>query len=249
MNGRPEINDVELHAYLDGALDAAHCGAVEAALQRDPALSARLAAFRADKETLQKLYGPLADKPIPDHWRALAEGRPVRSRIGWRRAVAAAGLLLAAFAAFEYRAARQEPQTGEIVEAAIAARQGANGQTLPVSGDAAASHYDAMLSAAVAMPVKTPVLEKLGYRLTTIRLYPAAPGGSAAELLYRDKADRLFTLYLRRSNGDARFDQFERNGLRICIWQDDQLGMVMTGNVSTAAMQRLASLAYTGLTS
>ena len=58
----------------------------------------------------------------------------------------------------------------------------------------------------------------------------------------------MFTLYLRRSDGTARFDQFERAGLRVCVWQDEQLGMVMAGNVSTAAMQRLASLAYTGLT-
>jgi anti-sigma factor RsiW len=98
------------------------------------------------------------------------------------------------------------------------------------------------------MQVKVPSLAKMGYRLAAIRLYPHAAGGSAAELLYRDKQDRLFTLYLRRSDGAARFDQFERAGLRVCIWQDDQLGMVMAGDVSTAAMQRLASLAYTGLT-
>ena len=79
-------------------------------------------------------------------------------------------------------------------------------------------------------------------------MYPHAPGGSAAELLYRDRQDRLFTLYVRRSDGSARFDQFKRAGLRVCVWQDDQLGMVMAGDVSTAAMQRLASLAYTGLT-
>jgi len=54
---------------------------------------------------------------------------------------------------------------------------------------------------------------------------------------------------LRHSDGTARFDQFERAGLRVCIWQDEELSMVMAGDVSTAAMQRLASLAYAGLTS
>jgi anti-sigma factor RsiW len=84
----------------------------------------------------------------------------------------------------------------------------------------------------------------MGYRLTALHLY----AGAAAELVYRDGAGRLFTLYVRHSDGAARFDQFERSGLRVCVWQDDQLGMVMAGNVSTASMQRLASLAYTGLT-
>ena len=104
------------------------------------------------------------------------------------------------------------------------------------------------VSSAVALHVKVPDLEKMGYRLTAIHLYPGAPGGSAAELLYRDQQNRLFTLYLRHSDGTARFDQFERDGLRVCVWQDEELSTVMAGNVSTAAMQRLASLAYTGLT-
>jgi anti-sigma factor RsiW len=67
-------------------------------------------------------------------------------------------------------------------------------------------------------------------------------------LFYRDRTGRLFTLYLRHSDGMVRFDQFMRDGLRICVWQDEEVGTVMAGNVSTADMQRLASLAYTGLT-
>jgi anti-sigma factor RsiW len=87
----------------------------------------------------------------------------------------------------------------------------------------------------------------LGYQLVQIRLYGASNKG-AAELSYRDRENRLFTLYLRHSDGSVRFDQFKRDDLRICVWQDEELGTVMAGNVSTAAMQRLASLAYTGLT-
>jgi hypothetical protein len=87
------------------------------------------------------------------------------------------------------------------------------------------------------------VAEQLGSRQDLLRLER-----EMAERQNRDGGNRLFTLYLHRSNGVARFDQFERNGLRVCVWQDEELGTVMAGNVSTAAMQRLASLAYTGLT-
>jgi len=134
----------------------------------------------------------------------------------------------------------------EIVAAALTVREGSEGKTIDVSGDG--SQYSDVVSTAIAERVKIPDLGKMGYRLSTIHLYPKAPGGSAAELLYRDQANRLFTLYLRHSDGTARFDQFERAGLRVCVWQDDELGMVMAGNLSTAAMQRLASLAYSGLT-
>lgn len=250
MNDKTQIRDADLHAYLDGALDAEQAYRVEAAIQQDPALTARVAGFRADKDLLKKIYGPIASRPVPEAWLALAQSRQARPTMFWRRAGAIAAILLVAVAAtLGYRMLPSPGRSGEIVQAAIDARQNPGGETFAIADSAAAPNYDGMVSAAVAMHVKIPDLGKLGYRLAAIRLYKDAPGGSAAELLYRDNADRLFSLYLRRSDGAARFDQFERAGLRVCIWQDDQLGMVMAGNVSTAAMQRLASLAYTGLTS
>jgi anti-sigma factor RsiW len=161
-------------------------------------------------------------------------------------AIAAVLLVALALAPFAYRAL-QPARPNEIVAAALAVRQSPAEKTIVVN-DNNVARYDGTLSAVITQHVKVPDLAKMGYRLTDIRLYPNAAGGGAAELVYRDQGKRLFTLYLRRSDGSARFDQFERAGLRVCIWQDDQLGMVMVGNVSTASMQRLASLAYTGLT-
>jgi anti-sigma factor RsiW len=249
MSADRDMRETDLHAYLDGALDPDRAEAVEAALRTDSALTAHLAAYRADKDLLKKVYGPLADRPVPEHLLALAQGRPARRATPWRRlAVLAATVMIAVGAAIGTALWRGQGPSGEIVEAAIAARQNAGEQSFTVSDSRPRPAYDRAISTAVSMQVKVPSLAKMGYRLAAIRLYPHAAGGSAAELLYRDKQDRLFTLYLRRSDGAARFDQFERAGLRVCIWQDDQLGMVMAGNVSTAAMQRLASLAYTGLT-
>jgi hypothetical protein len=82
-----------------------------------------------------------------------------------------------------------------------------------------------------------------------LRVYGNAPAGKGVELLYRHKDNRVFALYLRRPSGAPRFDQYKQGKLRVCIWQDDVLGAVMTGEMSAAEMQRLASLAYTGLES
>lgn len=250
MTGKFEINDADLHAYVDGALDAQQADRVEAGLRLNPHLMARVADFRADKEMLKKIYAPIAGQPVPEHWLALVHTHKARPAMAWRQTGAIAAMLLVAVGvALSYRLWSAPARSGEIVQAAIDARQDTSGQSFRVTDRATSANYDAMISNAVAMHVKAPDLGKLGYYLIELRLYPHAPGGSAAELLYRDHANRLFTLYLRRSNGAARFDQFEQAGLRVCIWQDDQLGMVMAGDVSTAAMQRLASLAYTGLTS
>ncbi len=248
MSNDKEISESELHAYIDGALDRDRADTVAARLAADPALAHRVAGFKADMAMLKKVYGPLADRPVRDEWLALAQNsRPAAIAYSWRLAGAIAAVLLVALvlAPFAYRQLAPG-QPSEIVTAALSARAAPAEKTINVAGDA--GQYDAAISGAVAEKVKVPDLGKMGYRLSVIRLYPDAPGGRAAELVYRSRDSRLFTLYLRRSDGTARFDQFERQGLRVCVWQDDQLGMVMAGNVSTAAMQRLASLAYTGLT-
>jgi anti-sigma factor RsiW len=246
MSERVDISESELHAYVDGALDADRARAVTRSLAHDPALAKRVAAFRADMVMLKQVYAPMTDRPVPGKWLALAQ-KPRPARPSWRLVGAIAAVLLLALALlpFVYRALAPAP-SGEIVSMALAARQDPAGTVIPVTGTPT-GRYDGTLSAAISQHVKVPDLTQMGYRLTGIRLYPDAPGGGAAELAYHGRDDRLFTLYLRRSDGSARFDQFERAGLRVCIWQDDQLSVVMAGNVTTAAMQRLVSLTYTRL--
>jgi anti-sigma factor RsiW len=99
------------------------------------------------------------------------------------------------------------------------------------------------------MHVSAPDLQRMGYNLVGLRVYGHAPAGKGVELLYRHKDNRVFALYLRHPSGAPRFDQYKQGKLRVCIWQDDVLGAVMTGEMSAAEMQRLASLAYTGLES
>lgn len=248
MSNSMNVEESELHGYIDGALDVQRTKTVAAELAADPALAHRVAEFKADMAMLKKVYGPLAEEPVPREWLRMAEDSKINVRgRSWRLAGAIAAVLLVALtlAPFVYRQLAPS-QSSEIVSAALSARQAPAAKTLNVAGNI--DQYDAAVSAAVAEKVKVPNLGKMGYQLSAIRLYPDAPGGRAVELIYRSQDDRLFTLYLRRSDGTARFDQFERQGLRVCVWQDDQLGMVMAGNVTTAAMQRLASLAYTGLT-
>jgi anti-sigma factor RsiW len=248
MTGSTNIRDEDLHAFLDGALDAAQARVVAAAIEADPALAARLAGFRADKAMLKKAYGAVADRPVPDHWLALARSVRPQPQRTWRMVGSIAALVLVALVGVTaYRALQTNPPAGDIVQTALAVRQNGSGQTIVVADAGTASQYNATISAILSEQVKTPNLGRMGYHLTAIQIDSKAPGGGAVELQYRNRRNRLFTLYLHRSDGNARFDQFEKSGLRICIWQDDRVSMVMAGDVSTAAMQRLASLAYTGL--
>lgn len=244
MSGISEFGDLELHAFIDGELDAARSAAIATRIDADPALARRVAAFRADKEMLKRIYAQVADRSVPVEWVARARAEQKQPVISWRMMGSiAAVLLIAVVGAFAYLNL-QPAAKDEVVYAALEARNQSLQieKSITVAANKSPSSYNAVLSAAIAMKVRAPDLKRLGYRLAGINLYDGA-----AELLYRDNQNRLFTLYLRRSNGTPRFDQFARDGLRVCVWEDEELSTVMTGNVSTAAMQRLASLAYTDL--
>ena len=250
MSGKAGIDEIELNAFIDGELDAARLRSVQEAIDDDRVLAERVAAIRSDKLRVRQIYGPLTDRDIPAEWVRLARrGQgPFQRRMTYPMAALAAALVLLITASgYLIYDARTSPQD-QIVQTALDAR-GAESVPVKVIGVSAGGirQYNAVLAAAVGLDVKVPDLAALGYQLVQIRLYRIS-GAGAAELSYRDRENRLFTLYLHHSDGNVRFDQFTRDGLRICVWQDEDLSTVMAGNVTTAAMQRLASLAYTGLT-
>ncbi len=253
MTGRVEIREEDLHAFIDDQLDEGRSAAIEEAVRSDARLSERVASFRADKARLAGIYDALLDRPLPAEWLALIH-RPRRSRFASYlkplAAIAAAlVLLLAATLAYRQTFAVREDT---IVTEALAAQSDATAprQTLAIGGAASAHAADAVMTTALAMPVRAPDLGKMGYTLSRLQVYDGVPGGKAVELLYRRGADpRAFALYVRHSSGAVRFDQFKRDRQRVCIWQDDVIGTVMTGRMSAPEMQRLASLAYTGLES
>jgi anti-sigma factor RsiW len=241
MSDPRPLDDADLHAYVDGALDADRVRAVEDVLAQNAGLAARVADYRTDKSALKNLYGSLDAEPLPSAWAAMIEAKP--RNVPTRRilAVIAAAMVVFVAGSSVYLRLSTPAETG-IVTSALSARNDVIEpvEVLPAATDA--GHYNAALRAVVGAGVKVPVLDRLGYRFDGLRTYKGA-----AEVLYRNGEGRVFSLYLRRSEGQVRFDQFERDGLRVCIWQDDQISMVMAGNISAAIMQRLASLAYMDL--
>lgn len=246
MNPVPDFSDLDIHAYVDGEMDAGRARAIGEAASRDAALAARIGNYRADKALLKGSYSPLADEPLPQAWLALINGRtvPARTRHSWRSSARMAGaiaaMLLVVGGGLGFYSASTRQPAGDVVAAALEARDQAG---VAVAGLGDARRYDGTLGRIVNANIKVPDLERMGYRVDKLVFYDRA-----AEVQYRDRQNNLFTLYLRASDGKTRFDQFEQKGLRICVWQDDRISTVMAGAMSAAEMQRLASLAYLGLT-
>ena len=246
MTERPLITDEELHAYIDGELDPLRAADVAVLIQYRPELQARVAAFRADKALLTQAYGPLIDQPIPARWQAMIDARRMGSRpvLSRRMMFAAAASAAVAFAGWStYTRLRNDADDRIIAEALSARGDAVTGAT---GAPERRENADRTLKTALGLQIKTPDMAKLGFELTTVRVYAGVPGGNAVRLDYRDPQQRMFTVYLRHTTEGERFDMLKRDSVRICVWQDEVLSAVMLAEVSAGEMLRLASLAYDG---
>jgi anti-sigma factor RsiW len=235
------IADEELHAFIDGELPPDRAAVLQAALAAEPALAARVAAYRADKSALRALFGPVAERPLPAAWctriaRHTAPGRPSRLRMG-----IAAGIVLALLGS---GGALLLHGRDTVLAEAEAAHDGAlPARRVIATGALAQGGADATLQATLGLPVRAPDLRKFGYRLVAVDVYR----GPAAGLIYRNAQSVDLTIFVRKSAGDARFEMLRRGKLSVCIWQDEVVSAVMTGNMSAGEMMRVASAAYSSL--
>ena len=250
MTDQTPITEADLHAYIDGELPPDRAAAVGTALAADPAAAARMAAFAADKAALAAAFRPIAAEPVPAAWiarieQAAAAAVPPRRRTpprtGWIMALAAC-LVMAIGAGALLRLSA--PPTDPILAQAEAARLARVAPLTMLAGAplADASSRDALLTSAVGLKLHAPDLAKLGWHLAELDTYQAA-----ASLRYRSNDGRALTLYVRRSSGTPRFDLLRNGALRTCIWQDEVVGAVMTGEMSAGQMMRVASAAYVAL--
>jgi anti-sigma factor RsiW len=236
------IAEAELHAFMDGELPPGRAAEVQAALAAEPALAARLAAYRADQLRLRELFGPIAERPLPQAWLTRIAGHSAKRPVpGIRRMAIAAALVLGLVGG---AVTLLRHGSDSILAEAAAARDGTLAPTSIVTGsNLAQPGADRMLKAALGLNVRPPDLAKFGYHLVLVDFYR----GPAAGLVYRNAQATELTIYVRKSKGDARFDLLRRGKLRVCIWQDDVVSAVMTGDMPAGEMMRVASAAYSSL--
>ncbi len=234
MTGFDSLPEEDLHAFIDGELDAARARAVAERIAADPALAEKVAAYRADKAMIASHYGPLISRPVPLAMERAVRRRPVR--VNFRQLAMAASVLIAVVAAFGYRALLPG---GGAIDSAVAVHGGrVVGQV--IAADAA------RISETLGLTLKLPDLSVAGYTLAEVAVVPGGRG-KAVKIAYRSAAGEPFTLYLENSSGREQFEITKRGDVLVCLWQDDVLSTVMVGKMPAAEMLRVASLAYNGL--
>ncbi len=241
----PEIDDLTLHAWLDGELPPERRAQVEAWLQQHPEDAARVRLWAADAEALRARFAGALDEPVPPALLQAVSSRPkggARFEPGWQRwaagvAVFALGGLLGAGvmwrlqggAAPAARLAAAEPAW--VRRAAVAHAVYTPEVRHPVEVKAQEEHLSRWLTRRLNVPVKLFDLRAQGFELVGGRLLPDAAGPSA-QLMYQQVGSAAagasgagakpvrVTVYLRKPEADtpAAFRYEQQGALGLFYW-------------------------------
>jgi anti-sigma factor RsiW len=134
------------------------------------------------------------------------------------------------------------------IEQALVARENARTPSRELDGRdlANVAAVDQAMSAMLGNPVRAPDLERAGFKLVSAEIY-GDMRSDAVQLRYEDSGRRLLTVFLRPPAGPDAFEVTQRGSVRICVWQNADVTAVMTGEMSTPELLRLASLTYSSL--
>ena len=247
------IDEHELHLYVDEHLGEERRRAVEALLCNHPEVAARINDYRHQNELMRQLFNPAGDAPPTDEQERLL--RVLGQRLGrgrmaalWRPASAAAAALF------------------------LAATQGADGteyyderttimpEPMPSFADTAArvhsfyaggvgTELGPLLDKRLGAPLRLPDLTQKGFSLVGGRLLPAVEG-AAAQLLYRDQAGRLVSVFLGpadKTRLTATQAPERKNDLSLYAWLDGPIGVAVVGGLSGDELRGIAEAAQRSL--
>ncbi len=249
MTERPDqVNEADLHAYVDGQLDAARRAAVESYLAASPAEAERVQAYQELNESLRSLYEPQLQEPVPaELMRAGGARRPAYLA---RVAASTAWVLLGGIAGWLLHSAEPPAQSfaRALVKDAVFAHVVYTPEVRhPV--EVAAEHEQHLvqwLSRRLGAPVRAPHLNSLGYELVGGRLLPAE-GTPAAQFMYQNAQGTRLTLYLRTGAVQNRATLFEfsrQNNVSVFYWIDGPLGYALSGELEKGELLRIATAIY-----
>jgi len=254
------IGEAELHADLDGELEAERCAAVQAFLAAHPEEAARARSYRQHAAMIGRVYGPLLDRPVPASMAPVsapaAPRRPPRWR--WLAASAAAAVLLLAGGAgsgwwlhdqLRPISAQARSFVADAIDAhlvyAVEVRH-------PVEvGANQEAHLLTWLSRRLGLSVSAPDLNAQGFELIGGRLLPAGTDAAAAQLMYQDASGRRLTLYCRATTepGETAFRIVHRGKLTALYWREEGTAWALAGELPRDELLRLGHLAYQALNS
>jgi len=240
------VSEEDLHAYVDGRLDAERRDAVDRYLRNHPDVAANITTDISQRTALREAFGAYAASPTPPHLNLnrLVEERLRRRRASWRVAAgmvlafgvgAGGGLWLGSQPLTGIGALAQEAATSYTVYAADVHR--------PV--EIRADQRNVMtrwLSNRLNRQVAPPDLAAAGYELLGGRLV-ASPHGAAALFVYENANHKRLIIYVRpiaEPGETTTIKAVDVNDLDGCAWIEQGIGYTLIAKEDYAHILELS---------
>jgi anti-sigma factor RsiW len=257
-------DEAELHAYVDGQLDAARSAQVEARLAGDEDAARRVREWMEQRAALRGLHRELLDEPVPQHLLLAAQHLDRRSsRVAqWQRWGGMAAALLLAFGLgwgshvqWQTRVAEitSSPNVNAFARQAVVAHAVFSPEVRhPVEVDASQQqHLVQWLSKRLNRPLKLPNLAASGgYELVGGRLLSGG-NGPRAQFMYQNTAGERVTLYVGavdvgggKGMSETAFRFTSENGVSSFYWVDQGYGYALSGKLPRQGLLTLAEAVY-----
>ena len=248
MTGERPISEDDLHAYVDGVLEAARRAAVERHLADNPQTAVRIAGWQQANEALRRAVGWKAEEPVPAELNVarIAASRINRQWTPWRMA-ASILVALAVGAGSGWMAHSPNAASGVesvAMEAAMAQRVFAQDPMHPV--EISANERDKLVqwvSLRLGRPVVPPDLSKSGYRLLGGRVM-ATEHGAGSMFLYESRDGARVTLFVRpmeRIDQNAGMQPVEMQHTSGFAWAKNGLGFSLVASNPIEGLHQLAN--------
>lgn len=252
MSAGLPLNDDDLNAYADNQLSPARAAEVAAALEREPALAARVAEIRRQNALLRDAFDPWLSEPLPRGLVAAATPSTLRRsrRWMWPAFAAAAsltiGLGLGWFGRGEMLQFTGTPVTFQR-QAALTHALYAADVNRPV--EIWANEEQRMvtwLSKRLGFPLHAPDLTSVGFTLVGGRLV-AGNERPGALLMYENADRQRISLFLRppgEHSHETAFRYAQEDGVSVFYWIDDTCGYAVSGRIDRGQLLAISRVIF-----
>ncbi|MGH8849356.1 MAG: anti-sigma factor family protein [Casimicrobiaceae bacterium] len=255
MSANQPWPDDDVHAYADGKLPEERRAKLAAALEREPALAARVAAIRRQNADLRDALDPWLAEPLPRE--LIAAAQPPRStqllprlRWAWPALASAATLIIGVGLGWMGRGEMlllEGTPTTFPRQAALTHALYATDANRPV--EIWANEEDRLvrwLSKRLNFPVHAPDLHAVGYDLVGGRLV-AGNEKPGALFMYENADKQRISLLVRKDNehtSEAAFRYALEDGVGVFYWIDDACGYALSGRLDKGQLLAIARVVY-----
>lgn len=236
------IGEIDLHAYVDGQLDAARRAEVDAYLAACPEAAVEVQALRSEQQALHLHYDGVMNEAVP--LRLTQTLRPRR----WSGGIAAGLVWMACgigagWFAHGFAPSSPVPATAFAHRALVAHVLFTAEKRHPVEVSAEQEeHLVAWLSKRLDAPIHAPDLRQQGFSLLGGRLLPGEDG-PLAQLMYQSANNERLTLIVRhasRAQPETGFKVLEQNGNSVFYWIDRDYGYALSGSIGKSRLLAVA---------